>query len=46
MADQPTSYNIAAILRLLLAAFTPEELRRFCLDRPTFQPVVARFGRR
>ena len=38
--------NIAAIRKLLLAAFTPEELRRFCWDRPQFRPVVARFGPR
>jgi formylglycine-generating enzyme required for sulfatase activity len=37
--------DIAAIRQLLLAAFTPEELRRFCYDRPTFRPVVNRFGR-
>ncbi len=36
--------NIATIRQLLLAAFTPEELRRFCEDRPTFRPVVRRFG--
>jgi hypothetical protein len=37
-------YNIAAIRQLLLNAFTPQELRRFCQDRPTFRPVVDRFG--
>jgi formylglycine-generating enzyme required for sulfatase activity len=37
-------YNLATIRQLLLAAFTPEELRRFCYDRPTFRPVVNRFG--
>jgi formylglycine-generating enzyme required for sulfatase activity len=37
-------YNIAAIRQLLLAAFTPEELRRFCYDRPDFRPVANRFG--
>jgi len=38
------AYNTAAIRQLLLAAFTPEELRRFCYDRPAFRPVVDRFG--
>ena len=34
-----------AILReLLTEAFTPEELRRLCLERKAFRPVVARFG--
>jgi Bacterial extracellular solute-binding proteins, family 5 Middle/CARDB len=37
-------YNLSAIRELLLAAFTPETLYRFCLDRPLFQPVVAEFG--
>jgi hypothetical protein len=37
-------YNIAAIRQLLLAAFTPEDLRRFCHDRPDFRMVVRRFG--
>jgi formylglycine-generating enzyme required for sulfatase activity len=39
-------YNIAAIRQLLLAAFTPEELRRFCYDRPDFRLVVRRFSQR
>ncbi|HSR30654.1 MAG TPA: SUMF1/EgtB/PvdO family nonheme iron enzyme [Anaerolineae bacterium] len=38
--------NIPAIRQLLLAAFTPEELRRFCYDRPDLRPVVNRFGSR
>lgn len=36
--------QIAPIRRLLLAAFTPATLRRFCQGRPWFQPVVAEFG--
>jgi hypothetical protein len=44
MTDQPISYNVAAIRELLTEAFTPEDLRRFCEDRPIFRPVVARFG--
>jgi hypothetical protein len=43
-ANAPQSYNIAAIRRLLRDAFTPEELRRFCQDHPTFQPIVANLG--
>lgn len=39
-----TGYNIGAIRRLLLAAFTPEELRRFCQDEADFRPLVAYFG--
>jgi flagellar basal body-associated protein FliL len=38
------AYNLAAIRELLQAAFTAETLRRFCLDRPPFRPVVAEFG--
>ena len=37
-------YNTAAIRRLLLAAFTAEELTRFCYDRPDLRPIVDRFG--
>jgi tetratricopeptide (TPR) repeat protein len=44
MSDQTRGYTLAAIRKLLLAAFTAEELRRFLQDRPTFRPVVARFG--
>ena len=44
MSNGTQDHNIAAIRQLLLAAFTPEELRRFCYDRPEFRPVVRRFG--
>jgi hypothetical protein len=44
MADNPQTHDIAAVRKLLLAAFTPEELRRFCQDRPTFKPVMTKFG--
>jgi hypothetical protein len=37
-------YNIAAIRKLLLAAFTPQSLRVFCYDRSIFRPVVNTFG--
>jgi hypothetical protein len=42
--SQDQQINLAAIRSLLLAAFTPEDLRRFCQDRPQFRPIVARFG--
>lgn len=40
----PTEYDIGQIHSLLLAAFTPEELRRFCRDRPRFRPILDKFG--
>ncbi len=46
-APQPQlaeEYDLAAIRRLLLAAFTAQTLRRFCQDRRIFRPVVADFG--
>ena len=36
--------NIAAIRELLLAAFTVEGLRRFCLDQPLFLPLANKFS--
>lgn len=39
-----TQYNLAAIRKLLLVAFTPDSLRRFCQDSRTLSPVVAKFG--
>lgn len=44
MTDDLQAYNIAEIRQLLLVAFTPEELRRFCQDRPLFQPIIIRFS--
>jgi formylglycine-generating enzyme required for sulfatase activity len=44
MTNQTQDYDIAAIRKLLLAAFTPDDLRHFCHDRHTFRPVVNRFG--
>jgi predicted phosphodiesterase len=35
---------VAVVRDLLTAAFTPEELRRFCQDRPLFQPLINRFS--
>lgn len=34
-------YNLAIIHNLLLAAFTADELRRFCRDHPTYRPLLA-----
>lgn len=37
-------YNLAAIRKLLLAAFTPQTLRRFCQERPIFRPIENEFS--
>lgn len=44
MTEASSGYNIAKVRELLLSAFTAEELRRFCMDSPTFRPIVYRFG--
>ena len=44
--SQDLAYNLATIRKLLHAAFTAEELRRFCWDRPLFRPIVDRFSPR
>ena len=44
MADEAQAYHIGAIRALLLAAFTAEELRRFCQDRPVLRPVLDDLG--
>jgi hypothetical protein len=44
MTDTAPSYDLGAFRRLLLAAFTAEDLRRFCEDRPSFRPIVARLS--
>lgn len=44
MNGDAQDYDLKAIRELLLAAFTAEEVRRFCSDRPTFRPVTKRFG--
>lgn len=40
----PGNPPTAVIRQLVTAAFTPESLRRFCQDNPTFQPVFNSFG--
>ena len=44
MPDDENPHDTAVIRKLLLAAFTAQELRRFCWDRLLFRPIVARFG--
>lgn len=43
-ALQKRQYNLAAVRGLLLAAFTTEELHRFCFDTPLFRPVHDQFA--
>jgi hypothetical protein len=42
--ESEPKYDIAIIRNLLLTAFEPEDLRRFCHDRRDFKPVLYRFG--
>lgn len=44
MTHNAQNFDGAAVRQLLLAAFTAEELRRFCYDRPSFRPVTQRLG--
>ncbi len=44
MAKTDLPYDLAAVRRLLLDAFTAEDLRRFLHDRPTFRPVLTRLS--
>jgi hypothetical protein len=44
VSDKAPDYNIPEIRALMMDAFTPEDLRRFCQDRPFLSPVVATFG--
>jgi hypothetical protein len=44
MSQDTSDHNLKAIRELLLAALSPEELRSFCYDRPTFRPIVDLFG--
>lgn len=37
-------YGVAAVRELLLAAFDAKTLRRFCQDRPIFEPIVSEFA--
>jgi hypothetical protein len=40
----PEQFNIPAIRALIRAAFDYRELKRFCMDRPLFSPIVNLFG--
>jgi hypothetical protein len=44
MADDAPAYSLGTIRKLLIAAFTPEDLKHFCQDHPNLSPIVARFG--
>jgi hypothetical protein len=44
MTNSAKTYNIAVIRELLQAAFNPQTLHRFCLDRPLLKPIVDQFG--
>jgi hypothetical protein len=44
MSDHTSDYNLKAIRKLLLEAFTAEDLRRFCLDDPSFRPICERIS--
>ena len=44
MTDDAQPYDIGTMYKLLLAAFTPGEMRRFLRVRPLFRPVLDRFG--
>lgn len=37
-------YNIAVIRKLLKSAFTAQELKRFCQERPVLRPICDEFG--
>lgn len=42
--DGIAQYNIAAIRNLIRDAFTAEDLKRFCKDRPLFSSIPDHFG--
>jgi len=44
MSSAADQYNLAAIRSLILSAFTPKELWRFCADRPSFREAIIQFG--
>jgi formylglycine-generating enzyme required for sulfatase activity len=41
---RPDEYDLAAVRSLLREAFTADDLRRFCQDRPGFRFLVRHFG--
>jgi hypothetical protein len=44
MSYDTADVDIAQVRILLTKAFTAHDLRRFCLDRSVFRPIVDRFG--
>lgn len=44
MTDSDPTYDMGTLRKLLLAAFTAEDMHRFCEDRPTLRPIASRFG--
>lgn len=44
VTDDDHTYRVAAIRQMLLAAFTADELYRFCVDHPSFRPITDSFG--
>ena len=44
MTDNASSYNLAVVHELLTAAFSADELRRFCRDRQPFRDNLDNFG--
>lgn len=44
MSDHDQAYDLAAVRKLLMSAFTAKTLTVFCRDRPTFRPIVDTFG--
>ena len=44
MPGDTQTHRIAAIRKLLLSAFTAQDLRRFCQDREPFQPILIKFA--
>jgi formylglycine-generating enzyme required for sulfatase activity len=44
MDHQPIEPDLETVRNLLSAAFTPKDLRRFCLERSVFRPIVDLFG--
>jgi hypothetical protein len=44
MIQETQAYDLGTIRKLLLAAFSAEELPRFCQDHPSLRPILNTFG--
>jgi tetratricopeptide (TPR) repeat protein len=44
MPRKEDEYRLGEIRKLLMAAFTAKDLRRFCQERPRFRPIAVPFG--